>query len=237
MIVLLLLGVVAGWGWWAIESDPRWWAPPSRADASVRESGGRTEMFVLEQLHKIREPDDAWRFRLRNEDMNAWLAANLPGWMEHETGEPWPDGVSVPQVSAGLDGLHVGIQVMDRLGGRVLTLRVTPTIDEGQLRLVTDRVAIGRLAIPGFAADRVLSALRGALGEEVEEDDLTFLTDLFFGRQTIEPVIELADGRMVEVFAVELEPDGVLFTCRTRPDGSPRDHERRKAAERESPPG
>lgn len=237
LVVVLLFGAVGVWGWWAIETDPGWWAPPSRIDAAVRDSGGRTEMFVLEQLHKIREPDATWRFRLRNDDINAWLAANLPAWLEHETGEPWPDGVSVPQVSAGLDGLHVGIQMQDRFGGRVLTLRVTPTIDAGGLHLSTDRVAIGRLSIPGFAADRVLTAVRSALGEQVEDEDITYFTDVLFGREAIDPIIELADGRTVEVVDVALEPDGVLFTCRTMPDGAERGVRRESATERTTPPG
>jgi len=219
VFVLVILSIGAGWLIWAISASPSWYDPPDVGDEAVRDLGHGTEMFVLEQLHKVREDDDTWRFRLRNDQMNAWLAVNLPAWYEHQTHERWPEELGLPQVSAELEGVNVGFRLPEAFGDRLVTVRAAPEVtDEGRLRIELNRVGLGRITLPAAATRRVVEAGRATFQGHLDERDLNDIVGLVLGDETVEPVLELSDGRLVRIDEINLEADAIVFTCRTLRD-------------------
>jgi hypothetical protein len=216
-VVLLLLGLGALWLFVRISAAPSWWHPPDSSDVKVVEMGHGTEMDVIAAVHRIRPSQNpTWHYRLRNENMNAWLAVNLPKWFEHREGRPWPENVSLPMVSARESGFNLGLKLPEQWGSRILAVRVLPNFEEdGRLRLTLDRVALGRVAVPGAAAEAMLGVVREAFRKDAEEGDLDRIAATLFGETTLSPILRLNDGRIVRLEAIELEDESVVFTCRT----------------------
>ena len=213
--ILIVLGIVCGWLWWAVESDPVWWQPPDPTSQAVADLGHGTEQFVLEQIHKPREVDDRWRIRLLNDQMNAWLAVNLPAWFSHETGDDWPEEVSFPTVSAEESGFNLGFRVPEKFGDRVIGLQVLPSIveEDGRLKLELTKASLGRAPLP--APRMILDLIRERFKDEIDDQALDVIAGIVFGDETLDPQLELTDGRLVELINIELEEDALVLTCRT----------------------
>jgi len=221
-VVLILLGLFGLWLVVRISAEPSWWQPPDASDEAVVELGHGTEMDVIAAVHRIRTAvDPVWHYRLRNENMNAWLAVNLPRWFEHHEGRPWPDNISLPLVSARTSGFNIGLKLPEQIGTKILAVRVLPTFEEdGRLRLHLDRVALGRVSVPGAAAEALLNLAREAFHHDAEARDVDRIAAILFGEQTVSPILRLNDGRVVRLEAIELEDQSVVFTCRTLRDAA-----------------
>jgi len=237
MIVLLVLGIGVGWLIYAIQQTPEWYRPPDRTDERVIQLGHDTQNRVISQMHKVRSQEPPWTFRLENDEINAWLAVNLPGWLELETGKSWPDGVSLPIAYVEEGAVNLGLRFDHAFGGRVVSVRLIPNfesppddnaeddgpqpeddrsgIDQPMLRLTLDRAAIGRLSIPGGLASGIVSTIREGLGPGVADGDFDALTGILFGERAIDPAVELSDGRFVRVESIDLDAEGATFHCRT----------------------
>lgn len=212
VVILLLIGGGA-WLWWAINEPPAWWQPPDPTSEPVIDLGHSTENFIITQVHEVRAEEEDWRFRLRNDQMNAWFAVNLPAWFENQVGRPWPGNVSLPLVSASPRGLRMGFVLPDRFGQRIIAVRIMPRISDGQLRLPLKGVAVGKAPLP--AAGAVLSLLREQFRYELPGETLDIIGALLSGDAALTPILELSDGRVVELRDITLESDAIVFTCRT----------------------
>lgn len=216
-VVLILLGLFGLWLVVRIDAEPSWWQPPDASDETVVELGHGTEMDVIAAVHRIRPAaDPVWHYRLRNDNMNAWLAVNLPQWFEHREGRSWPENVSLPLVSARENGFNLGLKLPEEWGSKILAVRVLPAFEEdGRLRLTLDRVALGRVSVPGAAAEALLDVARDAFRTNAEETDIDRIASILFGEQTLSPILRLNDGRLVRLEGIELAESSVIFTCRT----------------------
>jgi hypothetical protein len=211
-VVLLLIAAGGAWIAWSIGRTPAWYRPADATRPEVARLGRRIEQFVLEEVHRRPAGDRNWSIRLTNEQMNAWLAANLPAWYANQTSEEWPEEVGVPVVNANEAGVTVGARVPVAFGDRVLALRATVAVDDATVRLHTDRVSLGDLALPGPAADRAIALVARAFAGQFDQTDVARATDILFGRQAVDSAFDLADGRVVRLRAVTLESDAIVLT-------------------------
>jgi len=211
-VALLLIAAAGAWIAWSIGRTPAWYRPADATRPEVARLGRRTEQFVLEEVHRRPAGDRNWSIRLTNEQMNAWLAANLPAWFANQTGEPWPEHIGVPVVNASETGVTIGTRLPVAFGERVLAVRATVAVDDATVRLDTDRVSLGDLALPGPAADRAISLVARAFAGQFDQAEVARATDILFGRQEVDSAFSLADGRVVRLRALTLEADAVVLT-------------------------
>jgi hypothetical protein len=219
VLLVLLLVVIGGgaWAWHRAGSAPEWYAPPNPADQRVVQLAERVEYGMVEEFHRIRPRDEAWRLRVEEDEVNAWFAARLPEWIEHHEEVAWPDSLGAPQVRVVENGMEIALGVE---GDHVLVTRVVPEIVDGEMRLVLDRVGVGRLTMPGATASRMLEIIEGALpADAVGEDLAPLLSGLLTGGDGVESRIDLSDGRTVELMDLLLSEGAIEFTSRTHPPG------------------
>lgn len=132
--VALLAGAVA-----LARRVPAWWAPTARDAAGALDTARALEQGIAGETTRVRGPGtQAWTVRVRAADLNAWLGARLPQWLEHDRSLPWPEGVKAVQVAADPDGFALaadwnGVVVVTRWaidageGGAPATLRAAGT--------------------------------------------------------------------------------------------------------------
>jgi len=213
---MLLAVIVAGaWAWQRAGDPPEWYAPPNPTDARVVQLAERVEYGIVEEFHRIRPRDEAWRMRVDEDEVNAWFAARLPEWIAHHEQVQWPESLGAPQVRVGVDGMEIALQVK---GDHVLVTRVIPEIIDGEMRLVLDRVGVGQLTMPGATASRMLEIIEDALPADAIGDDLApLLIGLLSGGEVVDSRIDLSDGRTVELMDLLLTNGAIEFTNRTHP--------------------
>ncbi len=118
---------------------PSWWAPTARDAPGALDTARALEQGIASESTRVRGPGaQAWTVRVRAADVNAWLGARLPQWLEHDRSLPWPEGVKAVQAAAGADGFSLaaewnGFVVVTRWaidageGGAPATLRAAGT--------------------------------------------------------------------------------------------------------------
>lgn len=209
---LIALVCILGASVWSLaRARPGWWSDLRPDDPQVRATARAVENGVINHLHHIRPPDAAWTVTLKTEDANAWLAVLFPRWLEQHGNAAALDAWTGWHVDFLPGRIRLAARSRD---GRYLAADVRPTVDpQGALRVIAERVRIGRLALPASVViDRLPDDARWlAPGDDprgVLRGTAPALTD---------PSLRLADGRRVRL--VRIEPkDGVLWiTCRTEP--------------------
>src|SRR6185503_12670556 len=114
LIVLFLLAVIAGLVLWRLTwTAPRWWAPPNPRNAQVAALADHVELRLIEEAQRIRPVEEPWTIRIRQEQVNAWLSAKLPQWIEHLRRDEqleWPQQLGTPQVKFDRDGISLGLE-------------------------------------------------------------------------------------------------------------------------------
>jgi hypothetical protein len=218
-IALFVIAVVcAATLWWATQSAPGWYEPPDPADAEVAELADLVEFRVTEEAFKIRPEDEPWTLRVREEQINAWLAARLPVWFTDQTEEPWPDEIGTAQVHLVPTGVALALPIGPAEYRRVVVATVVPSIHRDGLRLQLRELSVGRIAVPGDPVQGLLDFV----GEQVPQEDQGMwmgVVDLITGKRSIPPVLELSDGRQVELTSLECLRGAVDLTSTTgRPD-------------------
>lgn len=212
-IVLVAGGATLACARWA----PAWWNPVPAAGAEEDATARALEQWLIAQISQVRGPGVVrWRLRLRAEDVNAWLAARLPQWLEFDRSLPWPEGVEAPQVAFDAEGLHGAV----RKDGWVLvsTWRIEPAAQDG---------VAGRSAPPGPNAET--GAIAGAArlvpaGAGVGRLPLPFAdgAGARFLPELARPVVletRLGDGRVVRVLGAVLGAGDVVLDMETRAGG------------------
>jgi hypothetical protein len=214
LVVLLALGAAAAL-WQMSRVPPAWYRPPPRHDPKVAEFANQVEYRLVQEAQKIREPDhDVWTLRVREEQINAWLATRLQAWLEHE-GQRWPDQLGTPQTSIGREAISLALPLIGAARTRYVTAKITPVIENGELRLELHRVALGRVSLPGEPLANLLAAIADAAPQAMELSHVNTAVDWLRRREGIDPVIELADDRRLRILDLQLDDGWIDITAQT----------------------
>lgn len=220
--IVIAATLIGAWLWWGLHTPPAWFDVPDITEPAVTELADRVELRVLEVATAERDPDTPWGVRITDEQVNAWLAAKLKPWLIHEGDVEWPAELGPPQMHFEPKGINFAVEVLEgNLAGRVVVLRLRPFIDEaGQLRLMLDRVALGRVGLPGNAVESLAELLRDNLDEDLQQE-LAFALELASGERPIDPSVALADDRILLLEDIRLGEGEAFLTCRTLPPDRP----------------
>lgn len=195
-----------------VSIPPRGWSPVPADPAAAEARGEALERFLSAEFSKVRPDDAPWAIRLREDDVNAWIATRRPKW-EANAGNPPPPAAEV-RFRAGEVGLRIALAgfgvdpvleaglvpaVVDRPGGTALTLRLRS-------------VSLGRLPLPRFGASLISTSLRAVGLRAATPSAVSAVTDDGF---TVD--YGLSDGRTVRLDAIAVEEGGVVLEFRTLP--------------------
>ncbi|MEE2719859.1 MAG: hypothetical protein VX727_08750 [Planctomycetota bacterium] len=194
---------------------PPWYAPPAADDASAADTAQQAEFALVENMQKIRDPGATWKLRISDEAVNAWLGIRLAKWLAHEGHPPWPEYLGLPQVHTTPSGLIVAIELVPENGARrVLGLQLAPVISDGTMELSIVGGLIGRLPVPSPPGS-LLELVREAATDGDEASILA--VDYLIDGAEFPSVVELVDGRFVQLDAVILEEGAFVLEARTLP--------------------
>ncbi|HVP72124.1 MAG TPA: hypothetical protein VMS30_00200 [Phycisphaerales bacterium] len=224
ILSLLLIGAGLAYTAWRLSwQQPAWYAPPDPRDEQVLKVADDTEYRLLEQTQKVRPVEEPWTLRLTAEQINAWLSARLPAWIEHDANLDWPEQIGTPQVLIDEGGLRVAVPVTtaDRITRTVVGTLQPSIADDGRLSLKLRSMALGKIWVPGEPLTKLVNAVKDAAPEFLDAPSVQQAIDVLAGRSTLPPDYDLADGRRVRVKNVRLLRGAVEIQAVTLPDGEP----------------
>ena len=213
--VVLALGAAGGLIAWRITWQfPAWWAPPDPAQAQALAE--RVEYRVVEEAHRIRPEGEAWRIRITEQQINAWLSSRLLQWVAHAHDLEWPQRLGVPQVRVGEGFISLGLAVEEKRGLRFVACRAEPQVLNGRLALTTQRVWLGRLPIPGAPLRVLASRIDGAAPDRFTADPkVEAALRLLGGALQLDPALRLPDGRRLRLLSVHCRQGAVILQLST----------------------
>ena len=149
-LALLALVALAALGAWLSRSAPAWWSPVARDAPGALDAARALEQGIASETTRVRAAgEEEWSVRVRAADLNAWLGARLPRWLEHDRSLPWPEGVRGAQVRIDAEGI---VLAADWNGFVVSTrLELEPGAPGTPAMLRAASTSVGRLPVP-FAA-------------------------------------------------------------------------------------
>ncbi len=217
LAVVLCGTLLLGGAWLLARGEPAWWAAldPGAPDAKSRAEA--LEQGVVSAIHRARERGETWTVEVRDRDATAWLVHRFPRWLANR-GRSMPRGVSQLRVSFGAGEVVVGAAVARETGGwlgpRVVALRARPVLrDSGAVTIQGASVEVGSVALP--ASDGAAS-LGEWIPEGAIEDEMRRRIEMALSGEA--PALErasiqLEDGRVIRVVAIELAPGRARITC------------------------
>lgn len=217
VIVFTVLGAVALFLWRMTYVAPTWYAPPDSHDPQIEVLADKVENRMLEEAQKIREETAPWTVKVREPQVNAWLSARLPQWIEHEQNGHWPDQLGTPQVKIDAEGISMAIPLRTKSGSRprYIVARVWPQMINGRLKLEIDRLALGRVILPGEPLANLLRTLEGAAPSVANDQKVRKALDIFTGERSVDPVTHLADHRRLRLVDFKLGDGWIDLTAQT----------------------
>jgi hypothetical protein len=196
----MLAGVALAAGAVALaRRPPSWWAPVERDAPGALETARALEQGIASETSRVRGPGETeWSVRVRAADVNAWLGARLPQWLEFDRSLPWPAGVGSVQVMVDPAGAALAAD----WNGFVVVTRweVEPGAGGGPATLRAAGTSVGRLPVP-FAAG----------------------VGAWFVPELARPLplrARLGDGREVSVVDVEFGDGEAIVDCATAAGGA-----------------
>lgn len=220
LCVFVLVGIVALWGMTRV--PPHWYEPPNPTDAKVIELADRVEFRLLEEFQKIRPDPEPWKLRVREKQLNAWLATKLQDWIAHKEDLIWPEDLDMPQIRFEPDGISLAVAVESLGPSRIIVTRMMPRFEGGELLVTVNRFSLGRLNIPGKPVERIAGLIDKYASSAEMDDPVAFLfLRMLRGDEHIDPVLDLADSRCVRLTNLELEHGSVILTAKTLADIQP----------------
>ena len=107
-VALLVLVALAAGAVALARMTPAWWSPTARDAAGALDTARSLEQGIASETTKVRgEGIQPWSVRVRAADVNAWLGARLPQWLEYDQSLPWPDGVKGVQAKIDAGGFEL----------------------------------------------------------------------------------------------------------------------------------
>ncbi|MCH7545000.1 MAG: hypothetical protein IID30_01180 [Planctomycetes bacterium] len=214
LCVLVLVGIAALWG--LTRMTPHWYEPPNPTDEKVLELADRVEFRLLEEFQKIRPDPEPWKLRVRENQLNAWLATKLQDWIAHKENLIWPEDLDMPQIRFEPDGISLAVAVESLGPSKIIVTRMMPRFEGGELLVTVNRFSLGRLNIPGKPVERIAGLIDEYASSAEIDDPVAFLfLRMLRGDEHIDPVLDLADSRRVRLTNLELENGSVILTAKT----------------------
>ncbi len=187
---------------------PAWWSPSLSMSDALGRTGERFEQGCVSEIYRIRSEPGPWAIRLREEDVNAWLAARLPLWCEHVGVERLGD----VQVHFSEDTVEVATTAADLPSVVVASLR--PTVADQRLQPNLGSVRLGRLPVP-FLTEGTVRTVIEAFGRG-EGDLRSVLLPLLRG-ESVDTTFTLADRRRLRLRDLEVREGELLMELETLP--------------------
>ncbi len=205
ILVPLVLVAIPPSGWSPVPSDPV--AAESRGEA--------LERFLSAEFSKVRTDDAPWAIRLREDDVNAWIATRLPKW-EANAGNPPPPASEVRF----RDGaLHLRVVADSDAFSPVLEAMLSPAVTAGpagdRLEPRVRGVSAGRLPLPWFGPALLRALSLGAGGSVTLPGGMTL--DSVGDAEGFSTAYALSDGRTLHLDAIAVEDGALVLEFRTRP--------------------
>jgi hypothetical protein len=215
LVVGALLMCAGGWALWHWSSlPPAWYSPPDAHDPGAVALAEKVENNLLEQSHRIRPPQEQWSIRIRQEQINAWLAARLKNWVEHEQGGTWPVHLGTPQVRLDEAGVQVAVPLTHGGTRRTLVIGFFTQMRLDRMEFSLTRVALGRIELPGERIPRLLT-LWNKIAPGNDNSQWRDVSEWLTQRRNIDPVFALSDGRRVRVKGLLFSHGNVVVTLQT----------------------
>jgi hypothetical protein len=220
-LVVLALLVVGGVVLWRVSrTPPAWYHPPDVRAPAVNELAETVENRMVEQAQKVRPRAEQWSLRIRENQVNAWLATRLPKWIANQGEAEWSANRGALQVRFEPGAISLAAPIERGSSSRTLVARVQPTLESTGLRLNLDRVALGRIALPGEPLANLLRIVEPMLPASFDFDRARALMNVLDGTTLVEPEINLADGRRVRLMALRIDEGVLEFTAQTLNESS-----------------
>lgn len=205
-VVVIVGGLVAVVVVRKMSRPPGWWRAVAPVGPEVAARAEALEEAVTSATTEVRGGLAApWMVAIDEGDLNAWLAERFEMWAANRSVD-WPAGP--PRVRLG-DGIaSLGAEVSASGSAQVVSIDFAPAIDAaGALVLHVRAVRVGELAVPVAI---VRAAAAAYLGEDPRIDDV------LEGRPVLdEASLRLADGRVVRLVELRVEPGRVIVGCTT----------------------
>lgn len=221
--LIAAVACLAGLAWWLIRGQPEWWRTLPPPDARAQTVGQDLENAVVNQLHAERPPADSWSVSLSAADANDWLNTRLVKWLaSRDPDVQWQATVQQTMVDFRDGIIYIGAALRTDAAGasQVISASLVPAIDEkGQLWLVADRLAIGRMPLPlGLVSGEPDGLVMRLLPGDVRRTKAAHqIAEALAGREPLAkiPIATLADGRKVRLLGVIAREGRLEMTCRT----------------------
>ena len=192
-------------------STPSYWQP-TVTNEQTEERAQQFFMVTLSELTQPRDPDTEWELKLDQEELNDWLASDMPGMLAEGFGRyDIPDWAHDPMVVFQDDRIVIAARVEYEGVEQVVSAAYEPYVDkQGHVWLHLDAVYGGRLPLPaGNTADRLIDQF-GA------QDDRDRIQSKLNEMREIElPPFDLKDGRSVRITHMKIERGEAVVRCRT----------------------
>ncbi|MFM9144273.1 MAG: hypothetical protein ACKORL_02620 [Phycisphaerales bacterium] len=195
LFVAMLVAVAVAAGLAALaRRTPSWWQPTARDAPGALAVARALEQGIASETTRVRGPGaQPWSVRVRAADVNAWLGARLPQWLEHDRSLPWPDGVQAVQGAADAHGFTLAAD----WNGFVVSTRwsIEPGAPGQPATLRAAGTSVGSLPVP-FAAG-VGAWFVPELGQPLPLES------------------RLGDGRRVRIVGAEFADGEAILDCET----------------------
>lgn len=220
LTVATVLAVIAAAGglaaWRMTWLKPVWWPAEVAVSEQTEALADRVEYRIAEEAHKVRPEPEPWRVRVREEQVNAWLASRLSQWLAHSAGVEWPGALGTPRVRFVNGGVSVGLHFDDHGRRRYVVADLDPRIVDGRLTLNLTGVSLGRLRVPGGSIRALIDGYRDVVPDGfLDNPTVNRVIDLLSAGQQFDPAFNLTDGRRVRVLDVAAGDGEVILTCET----------------------
>ena len=210
VLLVVVVGLVAGYLWWRWSSVPAYWED----NRAFLESTDGAQLSRMAEVVEKRVPMDVSRIevadtetvRLTFEDMNAWLAQRMNGWLNYR-GWQLPPEVTQPMVAAEGDLLVFAVKYVGEGMDQVLSIVMDIGVEEdGRCRLRFVRARGGKLSLP---AGKILDQLDlGSYSDQIVYESGSEPSLLF------EPVFAIDPNRNTRLVDVEVDAEAVSLIVR-----------------------
>lgn len=220
LMMAVVLGSVAtgAAGWLLARAEPEYWREVDRNDPDVVRRAEAFEQELERVLGQVRSEETSWELRLEQEELREWVATRMPEWLkDNGVQQDLPRWLDQPMVVFEDDQLVVAGRVKFKGRSQIISVQLEPvTGPNGEVELRLAGAAAGRLPLPAGPLLDKLVAHYGSL-DSAQAAAIRKITKDLQGMPL--PVVDLSDGRKVEITNIRLRSGVAVLECRTVNDG------------------